>query len=310
MDISRQIDDFIRIKHYRQINSVLLHRDGDMIAQCYYNGFTENSRNVIKSVAKSIMSICAGIAFDKGLFKSLDEPICKYIPEFNEYREPLHRAITIRHLLTMTSGIYWVGGVHYHCPMLTQMRISEDWISHIADCATRDMPGTKYNYKEWDVILLAKVLDCICGDMFDYINENLYLPLGIESERWYKSPCGVYYSVAEGNVEADECASSLTALEMLKIGQLFLQNGVWEGQQIISEEYIRQAISPIKSNPGYGMLWWCGDDWYGGRGYGGQSITVVPDKKTIVVTQATPTPRAMSYDEVIWHCVNLVQCKN
>ena len=108
--------------------------------------------------------------------------------------------------------------------------------------------------------------------------ENLYRPLGIESERWYKSPCGVYYSVAEGNEEADECASSLTALEMLKIGRLFLQGGVWEGQQIISKEYIRQAVSPLKSNSGYGMLWWRGDDWYGGRGYGGQSITIAREE--------------------------------
>lgn len=305
MKLSTEIDDFIRIKHYRQINSVLLYKDGDIIAKRYYNGFTENSRNVIKSVAKSIMSICTGIALDKGLFKSLDEPICKYIPEFNEFREPLHGGITIRHLLTMTSGIYWNGGVHYHCPMMFQMRNSDDWISHISDCAVRDRPGTKYKYKEWDVILLAKVLDCICGDMFDYINENLYNPLGIESERWYKSPCGVYYSVAEGNDDGEECASNLTALELLKIGQLFLQGGNWEGEQIISEDYIQQAISPLESNAGYGMLWWRGDDWYGARGYGGQSITVVPNKNIVVVTQATPTARGMSYDEVIWHCMNL-----
>lgn len=86
--------------------------------------------------------------------------------------------ITVRHLLTMTSGICWNGGVHYHCPMMRQLRDSGDWISHIADRAVADVPGTKYNYKEWDVILLAKLLDKACGDMFDFMDENLFRPWG------------------------------------------------------------------------------------------------------------------------------------
>lgn len=252
------------------------------------------------------MSICTGIALDQGLIKSLDEPICRYLPQFNECRDSLHRGITIRHLLTMTSGILWNGGVHYHCPMLTQMRRSGDWISHIADCAVVDIPGTKYNYKEWDVILLGKVLDMICGDMFDFINETLYQPLEIKSGRWYQSPCGVYYSVAEGDEGDNENQANLTAYELLKIGQLFLQGGSFNDRQIISKAYIKQAIEPLKCNRGYGMLWWCGDNWYGCRGYGGQSITVVPDKNAIVITQATPTSRGMSYDDVIWNCVDLL----
>lgn len=187
-----------------------------------------------------------------------------------------------------------------------QMRRSGDWISHIADCAVTDRPSVKYNYKEWDVILLAKVLDRICGDMFDFINENLYQPLGINSGRWYKSPCEVYYSVADGDGDRQENISNLTARDMLKIGQLFLQNGIYNSKQIISCDYINQAIAPSKINPGYGYLWWCGENWYGCRGYGGQSITVFPKRNIIVVTQATPTSRAMSYDDIIWLCEGLV----
>jgi CubicO group peptidase (beta-lactamase class C family) len=156
-NIDSEIDEYIKKRHYRQINSVLIWKDNEMSAQRYYNGYDENSRNVIKSVAKSIMSICTGIALDKGLIKSLDEPIFSFIPEFNENRDPRHRLITIRHLLTMTSGIYWNGGIHYHCPMMSQMRNSGNWISHIANCAVSDTPGTKYNYKEWDIILLARL---------------------------------------------------------------------------------------------------------------------------------------------------------
>lgn len=306
MNINMEIDSFIKRKHYRQINSVLIWKDEEILAKLYYNGYDENSNNVIKSVAKSIMSICTGIALDQGLIKSLDEPICNYIPAFNEGREPLHKLITIRHLLTMTSGIYWNGGIHYHCPMLAQMHRSGDWISYIADCAVSNIPGTKNNYKEWDVILLAKVLDMVCDDMFDFINYNLYKPLHIVSDRWYKSTCQVYYSVAFGDEGKEEVTSNLTAFDMLKIGQLILNGGIYEGSQIITQNYINQLVAPSTCNSGYGLLWWRGDNWYGCRGYGGQSITVLPDKRAVIVSQATPTARGMGYDDLIWYGRDLI----
>lgn len=305
MNINQKIDEYIKVKHYSKINSVLLYQRGEVVAERYYNGFKEDSRNVIKSVAKSIMSICVGICLDKGMIKSMDEPIYKFLPEFNKGISPLHRAITIRHLLMMTSGIYWNGGVHYHCPMLIQMHRSGNWIEHIADCAVTATPGTKYEYKEWDVILLAKVLDCICTDMYDFLEENLYQPLHIKSQRWYKSPCGVYYSVADGDEGICESYANLTAKEMLRIGQLFLQGGIFEGQKILSEDYIKQVTSPSKCNQGYGLLWWIGENWYGCRGYGGQNITVFPSTQTIAVMQATPTSRGRGYEDVIWDCVKL-----
>lgn len=328
-NLTLEIDEFIRRKRYRQINRVLVWQaeprpaeGGHFLADCCYNGFEPSGKNVIKSVAKSIMSVCVGIALDRGDLKSLDEPISRFLPEFNERRDLRHRLITVRHLLTMTSGIFWNGGVHYHCPMMDQMRHSGDWISHIADCAVANMPGTKYNYKEWDVLLLAKVLDCVCGDMYDYMIDHLYKPLEIASadscdnlhgeeydhSRWYKSPCGVYYSVAEGDGGPEENHSSLSAYDMLKIGQLFLQDGIYHDRQILSGSYCRQATTPSPCNPGYGFLWWVGQDWYGCRGYGGQSITVLPQKGAVIVTQATPTARGMAYDDVIWTCSDML-CK-
>lgn len=305
-DIKKKIDEYILGHHYRQINSVLVMKDNEILAGCYYNGFNESSKNEICSVAKSIMSVCAGIALDKGLIGSLDEPIYKFIHEFSECREPLHRMITIRHLLTMTSGIYWNGGVHYHCPMMKQLRSSGDWISHIADCAMSDIPGTKYNYKEWDVILLGKILDRVCGDMYDFINDNIFRPLEIESERWYKSPCGVYYSVGNGQDDDNKTKYKMTAADMLKIGRLFLNGGSFKEKQIISQNYINQAVSPLKCNPNYGFLWWVWEDQYGCRGYGGQSITVVPHENAVIVTQATPTERGMGYFDVVEYCRELL----
>lgn len=309
MSLEQEIEEYVRQKHYRQLNCVLVYQNDSVIASRYFNEYDENTGNVIKSVAKSIMSILTGIAVDKGLIESLDAPVHKWIPELAEGRDMFHKAIRIRHLLTMTSGIYWNGGIHYHCPMMDQMRRSGNWISHIADCTVTEIPGTKYNYKEWDVILLAKILDAVCGDMYDFLDENLYQPLDITSERWYKSPCGVYYSVGDGEDEgAQECHSNLTAPDMLKIGQLFLHGGIYNGKRILSEQYISQTIAPATEDVGYGLgygfLWWLGTDWYGCRGFGGQSITVIPKKEAIIVTQATPTSRGMGYHDVIDFCMN------
>ena len=307
IEIEKKIDEYIICHRHPQINSVLVYKDKEILARRYYNGFNENSKNVIMSVAKSIMSICTGIALDKGILESLDEPIYKYIPEFAEGRDPLHRMITMKHLLTMTSGIYWTGGVHYHCPMMKQMRKSGGWISYIADCAVVDIPGTKYNYKEWDVILLAKVLDRVCGDMFDFMNENLFIPLEIESERWYQSSCGVYYSVGNDAEEDNETKFKMTAKDMLKIGKLFLDGGVFEGKQIVSERYVKQAVTPLKCNPNYGYLWWIWGEQYGCRGYGGQSITIIPNEKTVIVIQATPLARGAGYEDVVQYCRELAK---
>ena len=290
-----QINELVKSSHHPQLNSVIVWEDDQLQAECYFNGFTAESRHNIKSVVKSILSIGIGIAQDQRLL-NVDDKISKYLMELNEGRDLWHRMITIKHLLTMSSGIFWQGGVHYHCPMMDAMRRSRNWIDYIADCKVTESPGALHNYKEFDVILLSAILSKVTGDAFDYINEKLFTALEIYNERWIKSPDGVYYSPALDKEE--EAVSALTAREMLKIGQLFLQKGIWNGKQIISKEYIEAAVSPSSQNSNYGYLWWLGQDWYGCRGYGGQAVTVFPCQNKIVVTQATATSRPLAYDDI------------
>ena len=124
-----------------------------------------------------------------------------------------------------------------------------------------------HNYKEFDVILLSAILGTVTGDAFDYINEKIFKPLEITNDRWIKSPDGVYYSPALD--KKLETVSAMKARDMLKLGQLFLQNGGWNDRQIISKEYIDLAVSPSPQNKDYGFLWWLGEGWYGCRGFGG-----------------------------------------
>ena len=292
LDINR----YMMQAHRPQVNSILVWENEKLSAELYYNGFDRESRHPIKSVVKSILSLAAGIATDEGLL-DLEDPIYKYIPEFAEGRDMQHKRIKIEHLLSMTSGIFWQGGVHYHCPMMDAMRRSQRWIDYIADCEVKNIPGTFHNYKEWDVILLAAVLDKVCGDCYDYIREKIYEPLEITSERWYRSPDGVYYSVADG--EDTEKLSNLCGRDLMKIGVMLLNNGVYHGKTIVSEKYLKRATTPGKCDPQYGFLFWINPDGFSMSGYGGQHVYVIPDQQRVIVTQATPTSRPMAYFDLL-----------
>lgn len=292
-ELLRSVDGYIKQKGYRQINSILLYKEGEVILEAYYNNFTADTRNNIKSIWKSILSVCTGICLDKGYIKSLDEPIGNYLKEFSCNAHPYHKLITIRHLLTMTSGIYWNGGVHYHCPMLEQLWRSGNCLEELADTAMENVPGAKFVYKEWDVILLSAVLSIAAGmNSYEFCKRHLYEPLGITSGQWASLSNGVNYNISRD--EALEAQSNLSARDLAKLGLLFLE----KGKGLVSRNYVEQAISPSPGARDYGFLWWLFDGGYGCRGYGGQEISVIPDSNIVYVMQATATSRGMSYPDV------------
>lgn len=294
------LDDYIKMKRYRLINSVLVYENSELKFERYYNKFTPTSRNQIKSVIKSILSLTLGICLDKGLIKDIDEPICRYLPSFAQNTHPYHKSITIRHLLTMSSGIYWNGGVHYHCPMVAQMMRTRDWIAHIVDVQTADFPGTRFVYKEWDVILLSAIIASVGGSAWKACNEFLYEPLEISSDKWGQSKCGVDYPSWDNNATSD-----LTARDMAKIGLLMLNNGLWDGKRIVSEEYVKLSVSPSAAASDYGLLWWLSEKGYHAFGYGGQEVTVYPDKKIVAVIQATVTSSSKGYGDIFEGAFNV-----
>lgn len=296
LELSYQIDEYVKSRHYRLLNSVLIFQGDEIIFERYYNNCNETSRHNIKSIWKSIISVCCGIAIDKGFIKNVDEPICTYLPIFDGRNNSFHPLITVKHLLTMSSGIYWNGGVKYHCPMLEQFNRTKDHLAFLADVKMSALPGTEFIYKEWDIIILTAVISAATGmHCFDFCNKYLYQPLEIESGKWFTFSDGLCYNI--GTTLAEQNTSNLSARDLAKIGLLFKKGGKWNGKQIVSEKYILEALTPF--NPGYGYLWWIYPDGYGCSGYGGQQIKVIPDQNIVYVLQASVLNSNRDYSDVI-----------
>lgn len=293
MKLEQFFDEILKSRHYPLVNSILVYKNDELLVERFYNGFNKQSKNNIKSIWKSIISLCIGICLDKGFIKSLDDPIGMYLEPFNENRHPYHKKLTIKHLLTMTSGIYWNGGVHYHCPLLDQLWREKDCVEHLADTAMSYLPGRKFVYKEWDVILLSAIITAVTSNSaYDFCNKYLYKPLEIESGKWATLSDDISYTISrESSFEAQ---SDLTARDLAKLGRLILRNG----QGIVSSSYIRQAMMPSVCKSNYGYLLWLFNEGCSARGYGGQEVNVVPSEELIYVVQATPTDSSKSYLDV------------
>ncbi len=178
------------------------------------------------------------------------------------------------------------------------MKNEKDWISYLADVRMAYRPGTHYQYKEWDVILLSAVLGYATnGTSYDFCKKYLYEPLGIKSGEWALGCQHTSYNIALNEPEREQ-DSDLCARDMAKIGQLFLNKGTYRGKRIVSSDYVTEAVSPGKCNRGYGYMWWIFEREYGCRGFGGQEITVCPEEDVVYVVQATPTSRPKSYPDV------------
>ena len=302
-ELSDRVDEYVKSRHYRLLNSILLYKDDELLIERYYNHCNETSRHNIKSIWKSILSVCCGIAIDNGFIKSVDEPVSAYLPMFDGRNHPYHQMMTVKHLLTMRSGIAWNGGAKYHCPMLTQFNRTKDHLAFLADIKMDTLPGSTHVYKEWDVILLSAVLAAATGmNPFDFCNQYLYGPLEIESGKWFTFSDGLCFTI--GTTAAEQKTSDLSARDLLKLGLLFKNSGRWNGKQIVSEAYIREAITP--HTPGYGYMWWVYPDGYGCMGYGGQRIRVIPEHDIVYVIQATALNSDREYGDVIDMALNFL----
>jgi CubicO group peptidase (beta-lactamase class C family) len=281
----------ITIDKYVDIHSLLIVRNGKLVLEEYFNHYDQNTLNNLYSATKSICSALVGIAIDKQYIKSVNEPIKKYLTQqYNDIDWTGKENITIQHLLTMSSGLEWdEWSAPYTSPENSHSKMSQssDQVRYVLQRPVACEPGASFVYNSGTVVVLGKIVaNSIDMELDTFATRYLFKPLGIKKHKWYIYPSGIY--LTSGNLE-------LTSRDMAKFGLLYLNNGKWKGQQIISEEWVQQSIKSYISpwyETFYGYLWWKTSillvngqriDEYSAEGAGGQRIFILPTYKMVVV---------------------------
>jgi CubicO group peptidase (beta-lactamase class C family) len=209
---------------------------------------------------------------------SLDDPVSRFIPE---WRAGASGGVTVRHLLTMTSGlpderqVSDVGGV-------------EDKERFVFGLPIATRPGERWAYTNNGVFLLSPLLDRAAGEPIDnYARRRLFEPLGMKGSEFHVYPEGQAWTHADMHT---------TPRDLARIGQMMLSGGRWEGRQIVPESWVNASVQPLEGNRDYRLLWWLNvPGGFAARGYLDTNLYVLPDVG-IVVVRMQSAPRASSYD--------------
>jgi CubicO group peptidase (beta-lactamase class C family) len=252
----------------------------------YYRGTDMHS---MQSVTKTITTVIIGIAVTRGDIKAgLDTPVIRYFDALKVNNlDDRKRRMTLRHLMTMTAGFEWLeDDIPEDDPRSDMARIeaTDDWIQYVIDKPMAAEPGTVGSYNSGATELLAYIFLKETGqDIADYAQRYLFGPLGIKYH-WKRTYLGVVDT--EGGL-------FLSNGDLAKIGYFFLHLGEWNGRRIVSEEWIKESVSPIvdaeDGDFDLGLMWWllrrpnASNPVWMARGAGGQHLMVFPDEGLITV---------------------------
>jgi len=313
--IERAAYDINRGK-YGEVHSMLIFKDDMLVFEEYFEGhkyqwgapnyygdlvtWDRSMLHVLQSVTKSITSTCIGIAVDNGFIESVDQSIFDYLPEYQHLNTDGRDKITIEHLLTMTSGLKWD---EWGAPNNSVDNDSiglwfndEGPISFVLERPLGNEPGTSFTYNGGGMDVLGEIIKNASGmDLDEFSGKYLFEPLGIDYFDWYNR--------FENGVIDAASGLKITPRDMAKIGITFLNKGVWNGEQIISEQWVKKSATAYPGNAGinlpsedsgrvgYSYSWWTKEYSDSGKelnifwagGWGGQRIMVFPELNTVVV---------------------------
>ena len=267
------------------VHGLLIARRGRLVVERYFRGSAGNRPHNLKSASKSVLSALAGLAIEQDLLK-LDQPIADFLSEAAGLDDTGKGAITVRHLLTMTSGLESTSFGNYGSWVA-----SRNWVRAALARPLQAEPGTRFSYSTGGTHLLSATLSRAAGrSTHDFAREHLFAPLAIRRSAWDRDRQGVHMG---GN------NLSLLPRDMLKFGQLYLNRGRWNGKQLLAWQWIDESTRPGLVGPrgrgriygGYGYLWWLRGQRersaYIASGYGGQYIYVAPAEDLVVVVIST-----------------------
>jgi len=282
-----------------RIDSVTIIRNGYMVLDIYFYPFQEDTAHIIHSCTKSIMSTLIGIAIDKGYIKDTDQKLLDFFPDISPANmTPAKKNITLRNVLTMSTGLDSMDSKKYKWAGLIKMQKSRDWTKYMLSLPMKEEPGKSFEYSNGSSYLLSAILQKMTGmQSLDFAKKYLFEPLGIQKVKWETNPQGIYVGYGE---------MWLKPHDMAKFGWLFLKNGKWKNTAIVSEEWVMKATEGHLDTDNfyrYGYQWWIDKNgWYAAAGYRGQRIFVIPEFDMVAVftsNKAYTIPDRLMRDYVI-----------
>ncbi|MEM9775782.1 MAG: serine hydrolase [Chloroflexota bacterium] len=288
-----QLDQHFKNGDFGNTRGFIVWQKGEILYEYAQPGTTLDEKFRVWSISKSITSAAYGVGLQQSQLKPLDEPVVSAFPEYADaYQSDRRRAaMTAEDLLTMRSGYNWSELGYpsdYH-----RMARTDDWIAYMAAHEMAQPAGESFVYNTANTIMLAEIIARQTGQPFEeFVGDQLFGKLGIDDWQWQYGPNGVVQ--AGGGL-------SISPNDMLKLGILYLQEGEWEGEQLISQDWIEVSTSPITGDPDYfeyGYHWWTVpakhvlseslaiSDAYFASGLGGNYIWVVPHLDLVIVTTA------------------------
>lgn len=274
--IGRLIDYFAEKE--LELHSIMLLRHGKVVAEGWWHPYSAERPHMLFSLSKSFTSTAIGLAVEEGLL-TVNDRVCDFFPEQKPERiGPNLARMTIHHLLSMSTG---------HEEDTSERVFSTpdgDWVKAFLSLDVEREPGTHFVYNTAATYMLAAILHKVTGQsLVDYLTPRLFEPLGITGATWETCPRGINTGGFGLNIKTADIA---------KFGQLYLQNGVWQGKQLIPSQWIEEATKkqinngtdPLSDwNQGYGYQFWrCQHYAYRGDGAFGQFCIVVPEKELVV----------------------------
>jgi CubicO group peptidase (beta-lactamase class C family) len=261
-------------------------KNDSLIHEQYWDGYGEDSYSNSFSMAKTFTSMLIGAAIDEGKIKSVDEPVGDFLPE---YKEGDNAKLTIKNLLTMSSGINFDENYVNPFAYPAAAYYGTDLKKLTANYSVKEEPGKVFKYLSGNSVLLGSILEKATGKKIsEYASEKLWKPLGAKNKAFWSLD-------HEGGMEKAYCCFNSNARDFARLGELYLDSGKWNGTQIISTDYVLSSIkcadlidSEGKKNDKYGYAWWLlpnykGHNIFYARGILGQYILCIPDQKMVVV---------------------------
>jgi CubicO group peptidase (beta-lactamase class C family) len=284
--------------------SLLVMKDGKLIVEEYFHGWKPGRRHTVQSISKSITSLMIGWGIAQHYIASVDDPIAKYLPKYRDLLTDGKEKITIRHLVTMTSGIAWDESTRRYTDSLNtriQHARSDDGTAFTLRRPLIAQPGETWAYNGGGITILAEILGNASGLSPKQIVERAFAGFLDDSE--------IQPTLEQDGRMNSSGGFQVTPRGMIKLGQMLLQNGKWNGKQVFDSTWIKESTETVvnRGRSGYAYAWWrqafnLDGHWVesiSGNGYGGQHIYAFPDLNMVVVVTASNYDRETPADTTL-----------